>query len=63
MAQPSRHGLLVHEAWEQLFVFRARIGALEMGIHRSVSGTVDCILASRKLMADLDDQIRKVNGS
>jgi hypothetical protein len=53
----------VHEAWEQLFVFRARIGALEMGIHRSVSGTVDCILASRKLMADLDDQIRKVNGS
>jgi hypothetical protein len=62
MGQPSRHALHVREAREHLSAFRARLSALGTSVHHSVLGTVHCIVTSRELMADLDDQIRKLNG-
>jgi hypothetical protein len=54
--------LHLQKAWDLLFAFRKRVDVSEQGIRRSIIGTGDCIASSRKLLAEIDDGIAKLNG-
>jgi hypothetical protein len=62
MAQQSDTSLHLQKAWDLLFAFRKRVDVSEQGIRRSIIGTGDCIASSRKLLAEIDDGIAKLNG-
>jgi hypothetical protein len=63
VARQSDTSLHLQKARDRLIALRARVETLEIDVRGSVLGTLDCILTSRELPAEIDDGIAKLSGN